>query len=58
MAHKDAVVHEEEDLGAAMQKLEIPFKELEQNSIDDDLTDGIRDIIEDPNLLVSFFQLF
>ncbi|CAA7030969.1 unnamed protein product [Microthlaspi erraticum] len=53
MAHKDVVVHEEEDLGAAMQKLEIPFKELEQNSIDDDLTDGLRDIIEDPNLLLE-----
>ncbi|CAH2065375.1 unnamed protein product [Thlaspi arvense] len=50
MAHKDVVVHEEEDLRAAMQKLPIPFKELEQSSIDSDY-DGIRKIIEDPNLL-------
>lgn len=59
--HEDVVVQEEEeeeDLGTAMEKLEIPFKELEQLPIDSiyDFADGVREIIEDSNLLVSFLS--
>ncbi|VVA90403.1 unnamed protein product [Arabis nemorensis] len=51
--HEDVVVQEEEeDLGTAMEKLEIPFKELELLPIDSvyDFADGVREIIEDSNL--------
>lgn len=53
--HEDAVVQEEEDLGTAMQKLPIPFKEFEQLPIESvyGFADGVREIIEDSNLLVS-----
>ncbi|ESQ37502.1 hypothetical protein EUTSA_v10002799mg [Eutrema salsugineum] len=55
MAHKDVVVHEEEeDFGAAMQKLEIPYEELEQNSIDDE----IREIMKDSNSLLEDYREF
>ncbi|KFK44387.1 hypothetical protein AALP_AA1G250900 [Arabis alpina] len=57
--HEDVVVQEEEeDIGTAMQKLQIPFKELEQLPIDSvyDFADGVRDIIDDYNLLLEDFN--
>ncbi|XP_010514859.1 PREDICTED: GATA transcription factor 14-like [Camelina sativa] len=55
MSRKDVVVHEEEeeDLGTAMQKMTIPLAELNQLPNDSvyNLVDGVRKIIEDPNLL-------
>jgi len=52
---------EEEDLGTAMQKIPIPVNVFDKEPIDLDrvfgFADGVREIIEDSNLLVSFLQL-
>lgn len=65
MKREDEVKHEEEeeeeDLGTLMQKIPIPENEfdLDQIPIDSayDFTDVLREIVEDSNLRVSFFQL-
>ncbi|CAN8255035.1 unnamed protein product [Cochlearia groenlandica] len=52
MTHHNVLVREEEeDIGPAMQKLDIPFTELENIFSDSNLKDGLREIIEVSNLL-------
>lgn len=61
LGREDVFVDEEEDFGTAMQQLPIPVNELDKLPMDLDtvygFADEFREIIEDSNLLVSFFQL-
>ncbi|KAL1208125.1 GATA transcription factor 14 [Cardamine amara subsp. amara] len=58
MAREDVVVHEEEDLGTAMQKLVVPLNELDElDPLPTDsvygFIDEVKEILEDSNVLLE-----